>query len=94
MDINVTHLAALAKLRLTKEEETMLAKDLPSILTYISKLQEVDTSGVDAKAYLTDATNVFRADEACPVAPEARKVLIDAFPEKTGDALRVPAVFD
>lgn len=94
MDIDIQHIAALAKLRLTEDEETMLAKQLPSILAYVGKLQEVDTSHIDAKAYLTDAVNVMRADEPQPVDDAHRKMLIDAFPEKAGNALQVPGVFE
>lgn len=94
MDIDIDHIAKLAKLRLTDEERTKLAQQLPQILAYVGKLQEVDTSNVDAKAYLTDAVNVFRADEPQPVSPETRKALLDAFPAKSGDALQVPGVFE
>lgn len=94
MDINVQHLATLAKLKLAPEEEEMMAKDLPSILAYVGKLQEVDTSHVDAKAYLTDAVNVMRDDEPQPVDAAHRAMLIDAFPQQSAGALKVPGVFE
>lgn len=94
MDIDVKHLAALAKLKLTKSEEKLLAKDLPSILAYVGKLQEVDTSHIDAKAYLTDAVNVMRYDEPQPTVGDAHDALIAAFPEQTNGALKVPGIFE
>lgn len=92
MQIDIDHVAKLAKLQLNPDERAMLAEQLPAILDYIGQLQEVDTSGVDAKAYLTDAANVFRADE--PRQNEAlREALVAMFPKKMGDALEVPGVF-
>lgn len=49
MDIDINRLATLAKLQLTDEEKEMLASQLPSIIDYIGKLAEVDTSNVDPK---------------------------------------------
>jgi aspartyl-tRNA(Asn)/glutamyl-tRNA(Gln) amidotransferase subunit C len=92
MDINLDHVAKLAKLKLTDSEKEMLGRQLPQIVEYVAKLQEVDTSNVDAKAYLTDATNVFRADEPTTVQAE-RDAAVAAFPKSAGDALEVPGVF-
>ena len=94
MYIDIQHIAKLARLRLTDDEEKMLAKQLPQILAYVGKLQEVDTSHIDAKAYLTDAVNVMRDDESNLTDVEHHKMLIDAFPEKAGEALQVPGVFE
>lgn len=92
MEINLDHVAKLAKLRLTDAEKETLGKQLPSIVDYIAKLQEVDTSNVDPKAYLTDATNVFRVDEPTTL-QAARDAAVAAFPKSAGDALEVPGVF-
>ena len=94
IEFDIDGVAALSMLALTDEERTALTKDLPNIVAYISKLQEVDTSGVDAKAYLTDAVNVFRPDEVVDSEPLTREACIDAFPKKTGSALEVPGVFE
>ena len=93
MDINLDHVAKLAKLRLTPAEKETFSRQLPSIVEYVAKLQEVDTSTVDAKAYLTDATNVFRADEPTTAQSE-RDAAVAAFPKSAGDALQVPGVFN
>ena len=92
MDFNIDHVAKLAKLTLTPEEREMLATQLPSILDYIGQLKDVDTSGVDPKAYLTSATNVFRDDVVVRNLDE-RDALVAAFPKRMGDALEVPGVF-
>jgi aspartyl-tRNA(Asn)/glutamyl-tRNA(Gln) amidotransferase subunit C len=93
MDINLDHIAKLSKLHFSEEEKARLAAELPGIIDYIAKLQEVDTNDVDARAYLTDAVNVFRADE--PVTnEETRQAIIAAFPKSGADALQVPGVFN
>jgi aspartyl-tRNA(Asn)/glutamyl-tRNA(Gln) amidotransferase subunit C len=92
MDINLDHISKLSKLKFTEEEKAKLAAELPGIIDYIAKLQEVDTNDVDARAYLTDAVNVFRPDEPI-VSPEIRQAIVEAFPVKSADALKVPGVF-
>jgi len=93
MDIDLTHIAKLSKLKFSEEEKAKLAAELPGIIDYIAKLQEVNTNDIDARAYLTDAVNVFRPDE--PVSDETiRQAVVDAFPKKMGDALEVPGVFN
>jgi aspartyl-tRNA(Asn)/glutamyl-tRNA(Gln) amidotransferase subunit C len=93
MEINVNHVAKLAKLSLTQAEAAEMEAKLSSILDYVSHLQEVDTSGVDANAYLTSATNVFRDDVIAMPDGRAAKVRA-AFPKSAGTALEVPAIFD
>ncbi len=92
MDIDITRLATLAKLQLTDEEKEMLARQLPNILEYVSTLQEVDTTGVDPKAYLTDAVNVLREDVVTSTREE-RDAVVAAFPKSVAEALEVPGVF-
>ncbi|MFH1712095.1 MAG: Asp-tRNA(Asn)/Glu-tRNA(Gln) amidotransferase subunit GatC [Patescibacteria group bacterium] len=94
IEFNVDTIAKLAMLNLSDEERAMLSEQLPSIVAYISKLHEVDTSGVVAKAYLTEQINVFREDELVECDIDTRKRCVDAFPKKTGEALEVPGVFE
>lgn len=92
MIIDINRVATLARLQLTDEEKAMLAEQLPAILEYVGKLQEVDTSHVDAKAYLTSAVNVLRDDVVTSIVDE-RNAVVAAFPKSQGTALEVPGVF-
>lgn len=92
MTMDIARTAKLAKLSLTPEEVTMLEEQLPAILEYVGKLQEVDTSNVDAKAYLTNAVNVLREDVVSSFVDE-RDAVVAAFPKKAGTAMEVPGVF-
>ncbi|MFA5945539.1 MAG: Asp-tRNA(Asn)/Glu-tRNA(Gln) amidotransferase subunit GatC [Patescibacteria group bacterium] len=93
MDIDIAHVAKLARLKLTEAERKTLAEQLPNIVNYIAKLQEVDTNDVDARAYLTDAVNVWREDVAQENEVQ-RLAIISAFPKKASEALEVPGVFE
>lgn len=94
IEFDVEKIAGLSKMSLTDEELATFEKDMPSIMAYISKLHEVDTTNVTAKEYIMENENVFREDVVVAVSEDDRQALINEFPKKTGDALEVPAVFE
>lgn len=59
----IMRLATLAKLKLTDEETELYQKQLSSIIGYIDKLKELDTSSVEATNQVTGLENVLRTDE-------------------------------
>ena len=59
----VRHIAKLARLGLTEEEIGKFAGQLDNILTYVAKLNEVDTSDVAATSQVTGLQNVLREDK-------------------------------
>ena len=61
--INIKHLARLSSLPVDETEEKDLESQLEETLETISKLNEVDTSKVQATSQVTGLTNVFRKDE-------------------------------
>ena len=58
---DVTHVADLANLALSADERTTMARDLNSILDYIERLNELDTSNVEPMAQVSDR---YGADES------------------------------
>ena len=94
MDFNVDKIAKLSMLDLSDEERAKFSKELPSIMEYIGKLAEVDTSKVSTRDYLSDLQNVFRSDVPAPSTKAVHDACIEAFPVKTGGALEVPGVFE
>ena len=62
MKVNVPHVARLANLTLSKAEEEKLETQLEKILTYVNKLKDVDTSGVEETSQVTELENVTRED--------------------------------
>ncbi|MEI7716170.1 MAG: Asp-tRNA(Asn)/Glu-tRNA(Gln) amidotransferase subunit GatC [Mycobacterium sp.] len=59
----VAHLARLSRLALTDSELDSFAAQLGAILTHVSQVQAVDTTGVEATDNPLRAVNVTRADE-------------------------------
>ena len=66
MKIDVVKVAKLANLPLSKEEEEKYSKQLSQILDYMEKLNQADTSKVDASFNVTGLSNVTREDETEP----------------------------
>lgn len=65
----VRHVAELANLALSDDEIARMRKDLDSILTYIDKLNELDTSAVEPMAqvlYDAGETATLREDRERP----------------------------
>lgn len=89
----VERIAKLARLAVTPEESEAFSKQLTSILEYVSQLQSIDTSGIEPMNYVIPMENVWAEDEVRPADDAQRRALIDAFPEKDGDLLKVKAVF-
>jgi aspartyl-tRNA(Asn)/glutamyl-tRNA(Gln) amidotransferase subunit C len=60
---DVRHVARLARLDFSDEEEARMAEEMSQILDYVEKLDELDTSGVPPMSHVLDVTNVYREDE-------------------------------
>jgi aspartyl-tRNA(Asn)/glutamyl-tRNA(Gln) amidotransferase subunit C len=86
----VKHVARLARLALPPEKLEKLASQLESILEYVAKIDEVDTTGVEPMAHAAAVKNVLRQDVAEPPLP-VEKVLANA-PETDGPFFKVPKV--
>lgn len=58
---DVKKIASLAHINVNEDEAKKYAEQLAAILSYIEKLDEVDTKGIHFKSQ-TDLKNVFRED--------------------------------
>ena len=65
-EVDVKHVAHLARLALTPGEEAQFGAQLNNILGYIDKLNELDVSGIEPTAHAVPLVNVFRQDEVRP----------------------------
>ncbi len=88
----VEHVARLARLELTEEEKERMRAQLDSILSYIDKLNELDTSGVEPTSHVLPMTNVFREDEVRPSLSQ-EEALANA-PDPHDLFLRVPRILE
>ena len=61
-DLDVAHIARLARINLTEEEANAFQQQLNNVLNYVEKLREADVSNVEAAAHALPIFNVFRED--------------------------------
>ena len=62
-DETMEYVGILAKLELSDAEKEAAKKDMESMLDYIDKLNELDTSNVEPMSHVFPVQNVFREDE-------------------------------
>ena len=61
-DATIEYVGILAKLELSGEEKEQTKKDMESMLDYVDKLNELDTSSVEPMSHVFPVKNVFRED--------------------------------
>ena len=61
-DETIEYVGILAKLELSDAEKEAAKKDMESMLDYIDKLNELDTSNVEPMSHVFPVQNVFRED--------------------------------
>ncbi|HVN67961.1 MAG TPA: Asp-tRNA(Asn)/Glu-tRNA(Gln) amidotransferase subunit GatC [Candidatus Sulfotelmatobacter sp.] len=66
MEIDVEHVARLARLGLSAAEKELFAKQLSAILEYAANLQKLDTSRTPPTAHAIPLKNVLREDIVVP----------------------------
>ena len=88
----VMRIATLARLELEENEVEMLARDLGSILSYVHKLDELDTTGVEATTHAVELTTTLREDKSEP-GLDVELGLRQA-PERLGDGFGVPKIIE
>jgi aspartyl-tRNA(Asn)/glutamyl-tRNA(Gln) amidotransferase subunit C len=85
------YLAELGRIELTESEKPKLLKDLQEILNHFEELKKIDTSNVEPMSGGTLKHDTFREDKT---REEKNKALLDIFPEKEDDFLKIPPVFE
>lgn len=61
---DLKHIAELARLKLTADEEKKFGQQLESVLQYVEKLNEVDTKNIPITAQVSGLTDVVRRDNS------------------------------
>ena len=89
---DVRHVAQLARLDFSEDEEAQMADELSQILDYVDKLDELDTSGVPPMSHVLDVTNVFRPDAVEQRIDRAQA--LELAPEADDEYVRVPKVIE
>ena len=86
----VRHVADLARLELTEREELRMTEQMNSILSYVDKLNELDTSDIPPTTHAIQLENVFRQDLVIPSVDRA--MALDNAPQSDGVNFTVPKV--
>jgi aspartyl-tRNA(Asn)/glutamyl-tRNA(Gln) amidotransferase subunit C len=84
----VLHVAALARLDLSEEEADRFTEQLGAILEAVSKVSELDLTGVEPLSHPLDLVNVCADDQIRPALP-LETALANA-PEEEQGHFRVP----
>jgi aspartyl-tRNA(Asn)/glutamyl-tRNA(Gln) amidotransferase subunit C len=92
VEIDIDHVARLARLDLTDEEKERLRTQLGLILDHAAKVGEVATADVPPTAYAIARANVLRPDELTP-SLSLQEVLANA-PEAEDDRFKVPRIVE
>lgn len=87
-DETIEYVGILAKLELSEDEKEQAKKDMGSMLDYIDKLNELDTSGVEPMSHVFPVHNVFREDVV--VNGDDREKMLANAPEKKDGSFVVP----
>jgi len=88
----VEHVAKLARLHLSEEEKREMSEKLSQILSYMDKLNELETDQIPPTSHVIEVKNVFRDDEVLPSLP-VEEALQNA-PDRVNGYFRVPRVIE
>ncbi len=89
---DVEYIANLARLKFDEEELENFTHQLNDILTYIEKLNELDTENVEPLSHPVENINVFRDDVVKPSIE--RELALKNSPDKTDEFFVVPKVIN
>jgi aspartyl-tRNA(Asn)/glutamyl-tRNA(Gln) amidotransferase subunit C len=83
-------LASLARLNIDDSKKEKMKEDLSEIITWMEKLSEVDTTGVEPLTNMSREVNRYREDVAGQ--PMERKIALGNAPDHDDEFFKVPKV--
>lgn len=83
-------MAHLARLNLNEDELAKMTGQLDTILAYVDKLSELDTTGITPTTHAHNAVNAFRDDKVLTSLP--REEALANAPEENGEMFKVPRI--
>ena len=88
----VRHVAQLARLELSAEEEAELIAHFDKVLTYMKKLEELNIDEVEPMAHVVEAPAPLREDRVTNQANPA--ALLQNAPDRQTDFFKVPKIIE
>ena len=86
----VEHVAHLARLHLTESELSKMTEQLGMILSYVQKLQRLETKDLTPTTHAISVCNAFREDRVLPSLPQ--KVALSCSPRHNEEMFQVPRI--
>lgn len=88
----IEKLEKLAMIKLSSDEKDTIKKDLSDILKYMQMIDEIDTTNVEPLFSPVEKMlkNIFHGDKE--KVDDAIKSILDEFPEKKNNLLKVPGI--
>ena len=88
----VDEIAHLARLEFDEASKPEILNDMNRMLSFIDKLNELDTSNVEPLIYMTDERNILRTD--VPETTITQKEALKNAPKKDSDYFKAPKVIE
>jgi aspartyl-tRNA(Asn)/glutamyl-tRNA(Gln) amidotransferase subunit C len=88
----VQHVALLARLELSEKEETELVSHFDNVLTYMEKLNELNTDGVEPLAHAIEVAAPLREDQVTNQANT--DALLQNAPDRQTNFFKVPKIIE
>lgn len=88
----IDHIAHLARLEFEGDKKEAIRGDLQRIISFMDKLQEVNTDEVEPLIFMTDEVNHLREDLVEETLTQ-EEVLLNA-PKRDSDYFRIPKVLN
>lgn len=88
----VEHVASLARLDLAEGEAERFKGQLDAILSFVEKLNQLNTEGVEPTSHAIPVNNVFREDTI--VEPLGQERALTNAPDRADGCFRVPKVVE
>lgn len=85
-------IAHLARLEFDEKDAEKMMKDMTAIVSWVEKLNEVDTDGVEPLTTMSHEVNSWRKDEVRPHLDHGQA--LKNAPQKDSDYFRVPKVLE
>jgi len=86
----VEHVAHLARLTLSGEELEVMTGQLDTILSYVVKLEKLDTDGIKPTTHVFSVNNVFREDVV--IKSLSQEESLANSPQHNGESFQVPRI--
>ena len=88
--ILVDKVARLANLEFDEAAKEKMVSDMDKIISFIDKLEELDTDSIQPLVYMSEETNVLRGDEVGE--HSTKEDALKNAPQKDSDYFKVPKV--